>query len=116
MGYNDRETLLAAPERSSASTHQSSLATGPKITHLGSMICITTSSSYQNEAVKIPLRNGFPLHASDRRSPIFSLLTEDGCRAGHAVMVRDAGLMVYFDRLAQSGHYFIRNATPVGQA
>ncbi len=116
MGYNDIKTLFVASERSSASTHQSNQATGPKITHLGSVICITTSSSYQNEAVKIPLRNGFPLHANDRRSPIFSLLTEEGCRAGHAVMVRDAGLMVYFDRLALSGHYFIRNASPVGQA
>lgn len=116
MGYIDGDKLIAAPEPSSASLHESNRRSEPKVTHLGSMVCITTSSSYLNEAVKIPLRNGFPLHASDRRSPIFSLLAEDGCRAGHAVMVRDAGLMVYFDRLAQSGHYFIRNASPVGQA
>ncbi len=116
MGKIDGDTLIEAPERCAASVHQSSQSSEPKVTHLGSMVCITTSSSYQNEAVKIPLRNGFPLHASDRRSPIFSLLTEDGCRAGHAVMVRDAGLTVYFDRLAQSGHYFIRNDPSVGQA
>ncbi len=116
MGYIGGDLLLASPEQGSTPEHQSSPDAVPKITHLGSMVCITTSSSYKNEAVKIPLRNGFPLHASDRRSPIFSLMAEDGCRAGHAVMVKDTGLLVHFDDLAPSGHYFVRNSSPVGQA
>ncbi len=116
MGYIYKEALCVAPEQGAEPAHQTVLDDKPAITHLGSTVCITTSSTYRNEAVVVPLRNGFPLHACDRRSPIFSLMSEDGCRAGHAVMINNSGLLVHFDDLAPSGRYFVRNSSPVGQA
>ncbi len=116
MGYIGKEALCVAREPGAEPAHQTAMDARPAITHLGSTVCITTSSNYQNESVVVPLRNGFPLHACDRRSPIFSLMSEDGCRAGHAVMINKSGLLVHFDDLAPSGRYFVRNSSPVGHA
>ncbi len=116
LGYIGSEPHWDTYPQYSEMGHKTVSETGPTITHLGSMIGITTSTSHQSEAVLIPLRNGFPLQASDRNSPIFSLMNENGCRAGHAIKVKDFGLLVHFDGCAPSGHYFIRNGSPVGQA
>ncbi len=116
LGYIDSDPHWDAYPQSSEMAHKTVSGTSPTITHLGSMIGITTSTSHHSEAVLIPLRNGFPLQASDRNSPIFSLMNENGCRAGHAIKVKDFGLVVHFDGLAPSGHYFVRNSSPVGRA
>lgn len=116
MGYIGEADLWATQNRVSAPEVQSVADTSPAITHLGATVCITTATPYQGEAVMIPLRNGFPLYANDRTSPVFCLLTDDGCRAGHVIKIKDFGLRVHFDGLAGPGHYFIDNNSPVGQA
>lgn len=86
----------------------------PRVVHHGSAVLISTKLQYRAEAVMIPLRNGFPLHANNRAASVFCLMGEDGSRVGHVVKVPDFGIRVYFEGLAEPGQYLVNNDSQVG--
>ena len=87
-----------------------------EIFHEGGHIRIRITRRLDERAVSIPLRNGFPLYASDRTAQCFTVLDSCGRRAASAIRVRDFGLHVMFDSPPMDGDFFIHTQTPVGRA
>ena len=91
---------------------------GPEaeIYHEGRQVRIRVTRRLDERVVLIPLRNGFPLYASDRTAQCFTVLDSHSRRVATAVRVRDFGLHVMFDQPPTGGDYFIHTQTPVGRA
>ena len=87
-----------------------------EIYHEGGHVRIRVTRRLDERALSIPLRNGFPLYASDRTAQCFTVLDSHGRRAASAIRVRDFGLHVMFDAPPMGGDYFIYTQTPVGRA
>lgn len=87
-----------------------------EIYHEGDHVRIRITRCLGERAVTIPLRNGFPLYASDRTAQCFTVLDSHGRRTASAIRVRDFGLHVMFDAPPVEGDYFIHTQTPVGRA
>jgi len=87
-----------------------------EVFHEGQHVRIRVRRRLDERSVMIPLRNGFPLYASDRTAQCFTVLDSCGRRVASAIRLRDFGLHVMFDKPAASGDYFIRTQGPVGQA
>ncbi len=91
-------------------------APATEVFHEGQHVRIRVRRRLDERSVMIPLRNGFPLYASDRTAQCFSVLDSCGRRVASAIRLRDFGLHVMFDKPATSGDYFIRTQGPLGQA
>lgn len=91
-------------------------APATEVFHEGQHVRIRVRRRLDERSVMIPLRNGFPLYASDRTAQCFSVLDSCGRRVASAIRLSDFGLHVMFDKPAASGDYFIRTQGPVGQA
>lgn len=94
------------------------LVEGPatEVYHEGCHVRIRVTRRLDERAVMIPLRNGFPLYATDRTAQCFTVLDSRGCRVATAVRIRDFGLHLMFDTPPTGGDYFIHTQTPVGRA
>ncbi len=88
----------------------------PHVIHEGRRICIRTHEFYRSQAIMLPLRNGFPIHSSDRVSPIYCLHSDAGVRVGHAIKLDGFGLRVFFEAAAPPGDYFFLTSTVGGTA
>lgn len=91
-------------------------ASATEVFHEGQYVRIRVRRRLDERSVLIPLRNGFPLYASDRTAQCFSVLDSCGRRVASAIRLRDFGLHLMFDKPASSGDYFIRTQTPMGRA
>lgn len=87
-----------------------------EVFHEGQHVRIRVRQRLDERSMMIPLRNGFPLYASDRTAQCFSVLDSYGQRVASAIRLTDFGLHVMFDKPAASGDYFIRTQGPVGRA
>ncbi len=87
-----------------------------EVFHEGQHVRIRVRRRMDERSMMIPLRNGFPLYASDRTAQCFSVLDSCGRRVASAIRLSDFGLHLMFDKPAASGDYFIRTQGPVGQA
>ncbi len=87
-----------------------------EIYHEGRQVRIHVTRRLNERAMMIPLRNGFPLYASDRTAQCFTVLDSYSRRVASAVRIRDFGLHVMFDSPPARGDYFIHTQTPVGRA
>lgn len=86
------------------------------VIHEGRRVRIRTHEYYCDRAILLPLRNGFPIHANDRVTPVFCLYAENGARVGHVIKLPEYGLRVFFETAAPAGEYFFHTATTVGRA
>lgn len=91
-------------------------APATEVFHEGQHVRIRMRRRLDERSVMIPLRNGFPLYASDRTAQCFTVLDSCGRRVASAIRLRDFGLHLMFDKPAASGDYFIRTQGPVGRA
>ena len=87
-----------------------------EVIHEGRRVRIRTIEFNRDQAILLPLRNGFPIHAKDRVTPVFCLYAENGMRVGHVIKLRDYGLRVFFESAAPAGDYFFYTSTTVGRA
>ncbi len=87
-----------------------------EVFHEGQHVRIRVRRRLDERSLMIPLRNGFPLYASDRTAQCFSVLDSCGRRVASAIRLPEFGLHVMFDKPAASGDYFIRTQGPVGRA
>lgn len=111
------QELDARQEASVFSNQIQGLSTSiTEVFHEGQHVRIRVRRRLDERSVMIPLRNGFPLYASDRTAQCFTVLDSCGRRVASAIRLRDYGLHLMFDKPAVSGDYFIRTETPVGQA
>ena len=60
--------------------------------HEGHSIVIDIPTGPKRDTVMLPLRNGFPIHASDRLSPVFALYNHFHEVVGLAMKIRGFGL------------------------
>lgn len=87
-----------------------------EVFHEGQHVRIRIRRRLDERTAMIPLRNGFPLYATDRAAQCFSVLDSCGRRVASAIRLRDFGLHLVFDKPASSGDYFILTQTPMGRA
>lgn len=80
----------------------------PEVVHEGHQIIIRTFETYTAEFVLLNLRNGFPIHSSDRVTPIYALYNSLGMRTGHAIWLPDMGLNLYFDGISPPDRYWFQ--------
>ena len=89
---------------------------GNQIFHEGGQIRIRIAQPTGERAMVIPLRESFPLHATDRAAQCFSVLDSHGRRTAAAIRVPDIGLHLMFDEPPAHGDYFIHASKGVGRA
>ena len=97
---------------------KSEMGAGPdaEVFHEGRHVRIRLNKAAADRVVMIPLRNGFPLHATDRAAQCFSVIDALGRRVAFAIKLPDYGLRLVFDRSPVAGDYLIRTQTRVGTA
>ncbi|MEM7268590.1 MAG: hypothetical protein AAF401_04985 [Pseudomonadota bacterium] len=88
----------------------------PAVIHEGREVRLEFSEGPPRGAVRIPLRNGFPMDRTDRTSGIICLRSETGERVGHVVRIPNFGLAAFFERPCAPGAYRFSVSTPVGRA
>lgn len=87
-----------------------------EVFHEGRQVRIRLNQPHHDRVLMIPLRNGFPLYASDRAAQCFVVLDGFGRRIANAIRLPDYGLRLVFDNPPKPGDYFIRTQTPIGRA
>ncbi len=88
----------------------------PTVLHEGHSIVIDIPTGAKRDAVMLPLRNGFPIHASDRQAPVFALYNHFHEVVGLAVKISDFGLSVHFHNAIPGGRFYFSISDPVGTA
>ncbi len=92
------------------------LCTGPTVLHEGHSIVIDIPTGLKRDTVMLPLRNGFPIHASDRLAPVFALYNHFHEVVGLAMKIRGFGLSVHFHKPVPGGRFYFHISGPVGAA
>ena len=88
----------------------------PTVLHEGRSIVIDLPMGAKRSAVMLPLRNGFPIHATDRNAPVFALYNHFHEVVGLAVKIVGFGLSVHFNRPVPGGRFYFQISGPVGAA
>ncbi len=96
---------LEAPRRS-----------GPTVLHEGRSIVIDIPTGPRRDTIMLPLRNGFPIHATDRQAPVFALYNHFHEVVGLAVKIPGFGLSVHFNKPVPGGRFYFQISGPVGAA
>lgn len=89
---------------------------GPTVLHEGHSIVIDIPSGARRDAVMLPLRNGFPIHVTDRQAPVFALYNHFHEVAGLAVKIPGFGLSLHFNKPVPGGRFYFQISGPVGAA
>ena len=87
-----------------------------EVFHEGQQVRIRVCQRRDERAMMIPLRNGFPLYATDRSAQCFTVIDSQARKVASAIRIRDFGLHLMFDHPPARGDYFILTQTIVGHA
>lgn len=77
----------------------------PAVFHEGARIVLKVNQAIEPSILILPLRNGFPFKVEGRHTPVAEVLSEQGFRAGHALMLEHVGLRVVFQQPSPPGIY-----------
>ncbi len=89
---------------------------GPTVFHEGHSIVIDIPAGAGRNAVMLPLRNGFPVHAADRNAPVFALYNHFHEVVGLAVKIAGFGLSIHFQTATNGGRFYFPISGTVGTA
>ena len=89
---------------------------GPTVLHEGRSIVIDIPIAAKRDAIMLPLRNGFPIHSTDRNAPVFALYNHFHEVVGLAVKIPGFGLSVHFHKPVPGGRFYFQISGPVGAA
>ncbi len=88
----------------------------PTVLHEGHSIVIDIPAGAKRDAVMLPLRNGFPVHAADRNAPVFALYNHFHEVVGLAVKIAGFGLSIHFQTATNGGRFYFPISGTVGTA
>ena len=80
----------------------------PKVLHEGRSIVIDVPKGVERGSFMAPLRNGFPIHATDRNAPVFALYNHFHELTGLALQIPGVGLSVHFNKPVSGGRFYFQ--------
>lgn len=112
LSLDHTEALNAAADYATQIARRS----GPTVIHEGHSIVIDVPMGVSRDTVMLPLRNGFPIHATDRHAPVFALYNHFHEVVGLAVKIPGFGLSVHFNKPVPGGRFYFSISGAVGTA
>ena len=112
LSLDHAEALNSVSEYEVQETRRSA----PSVLHEGHSIVIDIPTGVKRDTVMLPLRNGFPIHATDRHAPVFALYNHFHEVVGLAMKIPGFGLSVHFHKAIPGGRFYFPIGGHVGAA
>ena len=89
---------------------------GVEVLHEGRRIVVRDPFGDTNTRHLLKLRNGFPIFANDRVTPVFALYSAAHVRVGIVLRMPDFGIVVCFEKPSAGGEFYFHVSGETGTA